>query len=313
MDTIINQIMHGVMLGVMYSLVAVGFTLFFGVLNIIQFSHGEIFMVGAFLALIIINLLNLVLGVVNPVLLLLVAFVGSSILTALIGILFGRITIRPIMNAPPIIALLTTLAAGISIRYIVMAFYPSGSEPQRFPVLLPDWQTEIRGVLLRFDSLFILVAGILLIMGTYLFINKTKMGIAMRAVAQDRETASMMGVNIDKVIDITFVVSGVLAACAGIFNGLYYRQIIFDMGALYGVVGFSAAVIGGLGNIFGAIVGGFLFAFLASFTSAFIPGGSAYRFVVAFAFLIVFLVIMPKGILGARREKVKHERTEAIP
>lgn len=303
MDTIINQIIHGIMLGVMYSLVAVGFTLFFGVLNLIQFSHGEIFMVGAFLGLIIINLLNLVLGIENPIVLLFIAFIGSSILTGLLGILFGRITIRPIMSAPPIIALLTTLAAGLSLRYIVMAFYPSGSEPQRFPALLPDWQIEIRGVLLRFDSLFILVAGTLLIIGTYLFINKTKMGIAMRAVAQDRETAAMMGVNINKVIDITFVVSGVLAACAGIFNGLYYREIIFDMGALYGVVGFSAAVIGGLGNIFGAIVGGFLFALLASFTSAFVPGGSAYRFVVAFAFLIICLVIMPKGILGIRREK----------
>ncbi|MFQ5841299.1 MAG: branched-chain amino acid ABC transporter permease [Thermodesulfobacteriota bacterium] len=301
MDTVINQVIHGIMLGLMYSLVAVGFTLFFGVLNLIQFAHGEIFMVGAFLGLIIINSLNLVLGIENPLLLLFVAFVGSSILTGLFGILFGRVTIRPIMYAPPIIALLTTLAAGLSIRYIVMAFYPAGSEPQRFPALLPDWQIEIRGILLRFDSLFILVAGILLIIGTYLFINKTKMGIAMRAVAQDRETAAMMGVNINKVIDTTFVVSGVLAACAGIFNGLYYREIIFDMGALYGVVGFSAAVIGGLGNIFGAIVGGFLFALLASFTSAFIPGGSAYRFVVAFAFLIIFLVIMPKGILGARR------------
>ena len=303
METIINQIIHGVMLGVMYSLVAVGFTLFFGVLNLIQFSHGEIFMVGAFLGLIIINGLSMILGIQNPVVLLLAAFAVSGILTGLISILFGRITIRPILQAPPIIALLTTLAAGISIRYAVMAFYPSGSEPQRFPALLPDWQTEVGGVLLRFDSLFILVAGILLITCTYLFINKTKMGIAMRAVAQDRETAAMMGVNINRVIDITFVVAGVLAASAGIFNGLYYREIIFDMGALYGVVGFSAAVIGGLGNIFGAIVGGFLFALLASFTSAFIPGGSAYRFVVAFTFLIVFLVIMPKGILGFRRGK----------
>lgn len=303
MDTIINQVINGIMLGVMYSLVAVGFTLFFGVLNLIQFSHGEIFMVGAFLGLIILNFSNLVLGIENPVLLLIICFIGSSLFTGLLGVLFGRITIRPLKNAPPIIALLTTLAAGLSIRYIVMAFYPSGSEPQRFPVCLPDWQTEIHGVLLRFDSLFILTAGMLLIIGTYLFINKTKMGIAMRAVAQDRETAAMMGVNIDKVIDITFVVSGVLAACAGIFNGLYYRQIIFDMGGLYGVVGFSAAVIGGLGNIFGAIVGGFLFALLASFTSAFIPGGSAYRFVISFAFLIIFLVIMPKGILGARRGK----------
>ena len=303
METILNQIIHGIMLGVMYSLVAVGFTLFFGVLNLIQFSHGEIFMVGAFLGLVIINALSMVLGIQNPVLLLLAAFTVSSILTGLISILFGRITIRPIMHAPPIIALLTTLAAGISIRYAVMAFYPSGSEPQRFPALLPDWQTELGGVQLRFDSLFILVAGVLLIICTYLFINKTKMGIAMRAVAQDRETAAMMGVNINRVIDITFVVAGVLAACAGIFNGLYYREIIFDMGALYGVVGFSAAVIGGLGNIFGAIVGGFLFALLASFTSAFIPGGSAYRFVVAFTFLIVFLVIMPKGILGFRRGK----------
>jgi branched-chain amino acid transport system permease protein len=303
MDTIINQVINGMMLGVMYSLVAVGFTLFFGVLNLVQFSHGEVFMVGAFLGLIILNFFNLVLGITSPILLLLICFVGSSILTGLFGILFGRITIRPIKNAPPVIALLTTLAAGFSIRYIVMAFYPSGSEPQRFPAHLPDWQVELHGVLLRFDSLFIFVAGMLLIIGTYLFINKTKMGIAMRAVAQDRETAAMMGVNIDKVIDITFVVSGILAACAGIFNGLYYRQIIFDMGGLYGVVGFSAAVIGGLGNVFGAIVGGFLFALLASFTSAFIPGGSAYRFVVAFAFLIIFLVIMPKGMLGTRKGK----------
>lgn len=305
MDTVINQVIHGIMLGVMYSLVAVGFTLFFGVLNLIQFAHGDIFMLGAFLGLIILNFLGVILGVENPILLLIVALVGSSILTGLFGILFGRITIRPIMDAPPIIALLTTLAAGVAIRYAVMAFYPAGSEPKRFPALLPDWQTEMGGVLLRFDSLFILVAGILLIIATHLFINKTKMGIAMRAVAQDRETAAMMGVDINKVIDITFVVSGVLAASAGIFNGLYYREIIFDMGVLYGVVGFAAAVIGGLGNIFGAIVGGFLFALLASFTSAFIPGGSAYKFVVAFAFLIIFLVIMPRGILGARTEKTE--------
>jgi branched-chain amino acid transport system permease protein len=305
MDTIINQVIHGIMLGIMYSLVAVGFTLYFGVLNLIQFSHGEIFMVGAFVGLIIINFLTLILGIQDPVLLLLVAFIGSSILTGLFSILFGRITIRPIIKAPPIIALLTTLAAGISIRYFVMAFYPAGSEPKRFPALLPDWQTDIGGVILRFDSLFIFVLGFILIIGTYLFINRTKMGIAMRAVAQDRETAAMMGVNINKVIDTTFALGGILAACAGIFNGLYYREIIFDMGALYGVVGFSAAVIGGLGNIFGAIVGGFLFALLGSFTSAFIPGGSAYRFVVAFAFLIVFLVIMPKGILGTRKEKTR--------
>ncbi|RKX76691.1 MAG: branched-chain amino acid ABC transporter permease [Spirochaetes bacterium] len=305
METIINQIIHGLMLGVMYSLVAVGFTLFFGVLNIIQFSQGEIFMVGAFVGLIIINLLTQIVGLNNPVILLVVIFIGSSILTAFISILFGRVTIRPILYAPPIIALLTTLAAGLSIRYSVMAFYPEGSEPKRFPALLPNWQTEINGVILRFDNLVIFVLGVLLIVATYLFINKTKLGIAMRAVAQDRETAAMMGVNINKVVDTTFMVGGVLAACAGIFNGLYYREIIFDMGALYGVVGFSAAVIGGLGNIFGAIVGGFLFALLASFTSAFIPGGSAYKFVVAFAFLIVFLVIMPRGILSARKEKMK--------
>ena len=286
----------------MYSLVAVGFTLFFGVLNLIQFSHGEIFMVGAFIGLVIINLFVQVLGIADPVLLLLVAFVGSSICTAAISMAFGRVTIRPILKAPPIIALLTTLAAGISIRYSVMAFYPAGSEPKRFPALLPNWQTEIGGVILRFDNLFIFVLGMFLIVATYVFINKTKMGIAMRAVARDRETAAMMGVNINKVIDTTFVVAGVLAACAGVFNGLYYREIIFDMGALYGVVGFAAAVIGGLGNIFGAIVGGFLFALLASFTSAFIPGGSAYKFVVSFAFLIIFLVVMPKGILGARGE-----------
>ena len=141
MDTILNQIIHGLMLGVMYSLVAVGFTLFFGVLNLVQFAHGEIFMVGAFLGLIILNVLHSFLGIDNPAILLLICFVGSSALTALLGLLFGRVTIRPIKDAPPIIALLTTLAAGISIRFFVMAFYPcrfATPEFSRLPSGLAD-------------------------------------------------------------------------------------------------------------------------------------------------------------------------------
>ena len=306
---IIMQILfNGLMLGIQYALIAVGFTLYFGVLDVINFSHGDVFMLGAFVALVLINIFG---GLATTggwyFLILIVVFLGTMFITGAIGVLFERVAVKPVSSAPSFMSLLATLGLGIALREAVRIFYPRGSESKRFPELFgPLFQSgereafEIGGVIIRYDNLLILGIGIALVILISLYINRTKMGLAIRAVAQDGEAALMMGVNKNLVIDMTFLLGSALAALAGMLNGLYYNTAIFDMGAMAGVIGFSAAVIGGLGNIYGAIVGGFLFALTESFSAAFVPRGSEYMDVIAFGVVILFLVFRPSGILGER-------------
>jgi branched-chain amino acid transport system permease protein len=310
---IIQIILNGMMLGIQYALIAVGFTLFFGVLDIINFSHGDVFMLGAFIGLILINIfskLEMMSGGASYVIVLFMIFFLCMLITGSIGIFFERITVKRVAAGPPLMALLATLGLAIAVREAVRLFYPLGSESKRFPELLdPIFANtkeafEIGGVIIRYDNLLIFGIGVVVIIVVSLYINKTKMGLGIRAVAQDSEAAMMMGVNRDMVVDITFLIGSALAGLTGILNGLFYNSIIFDMGAMGAVIGFSAAVIGGLGNIYGAIIGGFVFAMTQALSAAFIPKGSEYMDVVAFGVLIIFLVFKPSGILG---EKM-HER-----
>ncbi|MCD6477537.1 MAG: branched-chain amino acid ABC transporter permease [Candidatus Aenigmarchaeota archaeon] len=299
-------IFNGAMLGIQYSLIAVGFSLFFGVLDVINFAHGDIFMLGAFVSLTLIN----VTGLLNTsgatyVFLLILVIILSMIIVGGLGVFFERIVVKPVSKGPTLMSLVATLGLGIAIREAVRLFYPRGSETKRFPELLvklfPGKEAiEFKGIILRYDNLLILAVGIIVVILLALYINKTKMGLTIRAVAQDAEAASMMGVNKNLIIDVTFFIGSALAALAGFMNGLYYNSIIFDMGAMAGIVGFSAAVIGGLGNIYGAIVGGFLFAMVESLSAALIPRGSEFMTVIAFAVVILFLVFRPSGILGER-------------
>ncbi len=299
-------IFNGIMLGIQYSLIAVGFSLFFGVLDVINFAHGDIFMLGAFVSLILINVTGMLTasGAVYIFLLILVIIL-SMIIVGGLGVFFERIVVKPVSKGPTLMSLVATLGLGIAIREAVRLFYPRGSETKRFPELLvklfPGKEAiEFKGVILRYDNLLILAVGVIVVILLAIYINKTKMGLTIRAVAQDAEAASMMGVNKNLIIDVTFFIGSALAALAGFMNGLYYNSIIFDMGAMAGIVGFSAAVIGGLGNIYGAIVGGFLFAMVESLSAALIPKGSEYMTVIAFAVVILFLVFRPSGILGER-------------
>jgi len=305
---IVQILFNGLMLGIQYALIAVGFTLYFGVLDVINFSHGDVFMLGAFVALVFINILG---GLATTgyayVLLLIVVFLGTMFVTGAIGVLFERVAVKPVSSAPSFMSLLATLGLGIAVREAVRIFYPRGSESKRFPELFgPIFESgkaeafEFGGVIIRYDNLLILGIGIAVVVLISLYINRTKMGLAIRAVAQDGEAAMMMGVNKNLVIDMTFLLGSAVAAIAGMLNGLYYNTAIFDMGAMAGVIGFSAAVIGGLGNIYGAIVGGFLFALGQSLSAAFVPRGSEYMDVIAFGVVILFLVFRPSGILGER-------------
>ena len=298
-ELLLQQALNGLMLGVMYALVAVGFTLFFGVLDVIHFSHGDIFMLGAFAGLTVLAGLS-VLGLGAPAVALALAFAGSILVVGLLGVLAERVCVRPLARSSPLMTLLATLSLGLVIRESVLIFYPRGADPKPFPQLLSAGGFEMGGVTIRYENLAILAIAVLAMVSVDLLINRTRTGAAIRAVAQDPEAAQMMGVNLDRTVDLTFFLGSGLAAVAGILSGLYYSEIHFIMGVSGGVIGFSAAAIGGLGNVYGAILGGLLFGMVQTLSAALIPRGSEFRDVVAFAVVMLFLIVRPSGILGEK-------------
>jgi branched-chain amino acid transport system permease protein len=292
--------MNGLMLGMMYALVAVGFTLFFGVLDVIKFSHGDVLTVGAFAALATFVGLGSA-GVTSSPLLLLAMLIVAILAMAALGMLIARYLVLPLRAAPALNTLLITLMLGTVLRESVRLFYPQGANPKPFPALLPSSSVNFGNFNLRLDNAIMLTAGVLVIVGLQLLLNRTKLGLAIRAVAQDEETARTMGVNFTAIVLVTFAIGSALAAFAGIMNGLYYNEINFGIGLLLGVIGFSAAIIGGLGSIYGAILGGFLFAALQTIGAVALPFGSAYKDVFAFGVVIVFMAWRPTGLI---REKI---------
>lgn len=299
LELLFQQALNGLMLGVMYALIAVGFTLFFGVLDVIHFSHGDIYMLGAFAGLSVLSGLAAA-GVGAPAIVLPLAFAGSIVITGLIGVAAERVCVKPLARSSPLMTLLATLSLGLVIRESVLIFYPRGADPKPFPWLLPQGSFDVGGVVIRYENLAILAIGLAAMVAVDRIINRTRMGAAIRAVAQDPEAAQMMGVNLDRTVDATFFLGSGLAAVAGILSGLYYSEVHFIMGITGGVIGFSAAAIGGLGNVYGAILGGLLFGLVQTMAAALIPRGSEFRDVVAFAVVLLFLVVRPSGILGAK-------------
>ena len=299
MSIFAQYVMNGAMLGMMYALVAVGFTLFFGVLDVIQFSHGDVLAAGAFAALATWLLLTKI-GIASPVLLLLLVVVAATMATALLGAAVARWLVLPLKNAPQLNVLLVTLMMGTVLREAIRLFYPGGSQPQLFPALLPTRGYVLGEFNLRIDNVILLAAGALLIAGTHLLITRTRLGLAIRAVAQDEETARTMGIDFRRIVLVTFAIGSALAAFAGVMDGLYYNEIFYGMGLLLGVIGFAAAIIGGLGNLYGAILGGFLFAALQTIGAVALPFASAYKDVFAFAVVIVLMAVRPTGLIGER-------------
>ncbi|MBI3436709.1 MAG: branched-chain amino acid ABC transporter permease [Proteobacteria bacterium] len=288
--------MNGLMLGMMYALVAVGFTLFFGVLDVIKFSHGDVLTVGAFAALA--SFIGLeALGVHSAALQLLTMVAVSVGAMAALGAVVARAFVLPLRSAPALNTLLITLMLGTVLRESVRLFYPDGANPKPFPRLLPASSLGIGNFNLRLDNMILLVAGILVIVGVQFLLNRTRLGLAIRAVAQDEETARTMGVNFNAIVLVTFALGSALAAFAGVMNGLYYNEINFGIGLYLGVVGFSAAIIGGLGSIYGAILGGFLFAAAQTIGAVALPFASAYKDVFAFAVVIALMAWRPTGLI----------------
>lgn len=304
LDVLSQYLLNTLMLGMIYAMVAVGFTLFFGVLDVINFSHGDVLMLGGFTALLS-YLGAQAVGISNPWGLLAIMLIVSMAVTATVGALVARFLVLPLKNAPPLNTLLVTLMFGLALREAVRLFYPNGSNPKPFPRLLPESTLNIGALSLRADSLILLATGLATIVGIHLLITRTKLGLAIRAVAQDGETARVMGINFQRVVLFTFGLGSALAAMAGVMNGLYYNEVNFGIGLLLGVIGFSAAILGGLGNFLGAILGGFLFAALQTFGAVVLPMitpsiPSAYKDVFAFVMVILLMAWKPTGLIAER-------------
>lgn len=299
MAILFEYLFNGAVLGIMYALVAVGFTLFFGVLDIIKFSHGDVLTLGAFSGLVAFLAVQLV-GLDLPFIGLIVVLAAACLVTGAAGALIGQAFIIPMRNASGFNILLMTLMIGTGIREAIRLFYPNGANPKAFPALLPKTPIEIGGVFFRLDSLVLLGLGFGVVLLTNWLIRHTKLGLAIRAVAQDGDTAQAMGIPFRTIVLATFALGSALAGIAGVMHGIYYSEINFSVGLLLGVIGFSAAVLGGLGSIWGAIIGGFTFAALQTMWVVLFPDASGYRDVFAFTAIIVAMTIWPTGIIAER-------------
>lgn len=307
MAEILQQIINALLIGCTYTLIAIGFSLFFGALNVVHFSHGDVCILGAFVVLILYSLAKFLgaLSAIPAFIFVPLLIILTMILTGALGAFFERVVIKPFRFAPLLMVLVATVALGIVIREAVRLSFPHGSNPQVFPRILPQKSFTLGGVLVRLDNLIIFGITLLLITLMFLFIKRTKTGAAIRAISQDGEAAMMMGINMDRTVAVTFLLGSALGAVAGVMIGAYNNIIRFDMGLMGGVKGFSAAVVGGLGNVYGAIIGGLILGLVETFAAAFVPGGTPYTDVFAFLVVIFFLVFRPSGILGEKTyEKV---------
>ena len=286
------------MQGTIYGLVAIGFTIFFGVMNVIKFSHGDVLTFGAFAGLVA-AWTSVLLGL--PIWLeLIVVVLMAVIASAAIGALIARSLVIPLKDAPPLNMLLMTMMVGTAIRECIRLFFPNGTNPQKFPELLPSGGLDLAGAYLRYDGLILIAGGIAFIFAIQWIINRTRLGLAIRAVAEDGETAKTMGINFTLTVVIAFAIGSMTAGFAGALFGLYYSEVNYGMGLLLAVIGFSAAIIGGLGNIWGAIIGGYLFAGLQTAVVAALPALSDYKNVIAFIIVVALITWRPTGLLAER-------------
>ena len=302
-ETWAQQLVNTLTIGGMYTLVAVGFTLFFGVLKLINFAHGEVFMLGGFAGLVVAWGAQ-DLGIQNGILIIVLMLVVAMGVCAIVGALMERFAYRPVRGMPVLIMLVTSLAVGIVVREGVKEFFPEGANPHAFYSPFKYENFKLGSVILDYTQIGLIVSSLLLVFGVHLLVTKTWVGRAMRATSEDLDAARMMGVEVDNVIRNTFFLGSALGGVAGVMNGLYYLSIRFDMGWVMGLKGFTAAIIGGLGNVYGAMFGGYIVAAIEVLVVALIPEGSRYKDVVVFLILILVLVFRPSGLLGTREQKM---------
>jgi branched-chain amino acid transport system permease protein len=304
LDIFLQQLINGLVLGSVYALIALGYTMVYGILELINFAHGEVVMIGAMVTLAVVNVL-LASGVDLPGIMIVAAGLLVAISVCMVlGFAIERIAYRPLRRAPRLAPLITAIGVSIVLQNVAMIIW--GRSYISFPPILPMTRHEIAGAGITDLQIFIFLLALMLMAGLVLLVQKTRIGRAMRATAQAPEIAGLMGVNVNAVISFTFILGSALAAIAGVMVSAYYGIAHYYMGFLLGLKAFTAAVLGGIGNIAGAMLGGLLLGVIESMAAGYIGDlsggflGSHYQDVFAFFVLIGVLVFRPSGLLGER-------------
>ncbi len=309
-------LMDGIVLGFMYALIALGYTMVYGVLEFINFAHSEIFVIGAFVGVEILLLLEASgsLATLHPAFILLMVLLAGMLLSGLAAMGLERIAYRPLRGAPRLVPLISAIGASFFLQDFIRLI--ESLWRNTFYLTYPTLdllETSVKlgmAVEVPLKSILVIATALMMLLGLHLFVNRTKVGTAIRAVAQDPDTASLMGIHVNRIITLTFFVGGAMGGVAGVLFGLHYSLVNPYSGFIPGLKAFTAAVLGGIGNIPGAVLGGIVLglmeAFAASYLSILTNGafGAEYKDVFAFAVLILILTFRPKGLLG---EKVREE------
>ena len=302
MDIFLQQIINGLTLGSVYAVVALGYTMVYGIIQLINFAHGEVVMIGAMVAFSVITALA---GTaLPPVLIVLAGILVAIPVCMLVGYAMERIAYRPLRGAPRLAPLITAIGISIILQHVALLVW--SRNPLAFPQIIPLVSFHIGGAIITGVQIAIILTSVLMMGGLTLMVYRTKLGIAMRATSQNPQVAGLMGIDIDRIIAFTFIVGAALGAVAGVMVGTYYGIAHYSMGSLLGLKAFSAAVLGGIGNLAGAMLGGILLGIVEALGAGYIGDltnnvfGSNYQDVFAFLVLIAVLVFRPSGLLGER-------------
>jgi branched-chain amino acid transport system permease protein len=301
LSTLLSQIVNGLVLGSLIGLIALGYTMVYGIIQLINFAHGEVFMVGAYGGLAMFTyLLPANLGqqwyLALPLLL-----VGGAAVSVAVAVAMERFAYRPLRDAPRLAPLITALGVSVALQESVRVFYPGAISPLPFPRVFVEGAYVLPigdGVPVRYTGALIVVVSVVLAIALQQFVDHSRLGRAMRAIAQDRDIARLMGIDPDRVIVSTFALGGLLAGVAGILYGADLGSINIDIGFQTGIFAFTAAVLGGIGSIRGAVAGGLVIGLVKTLGGQYLPGGTAYDYVWIFVVLIVVLVFRPQGFFG---------------
>jgi branched-chain amino acid transport system permease protein len=300
MQEFFEQLTNGLAVGSIYALIALGYTMVYGVLRLINFAHGDLFTYGAYLGLTLITSLVLHdrLGLAAALLVLAVMVMG---LVAVIGVIVERAAYRPLRNSPRLSAVVSALGVSLVLQNTLMLVY--GARYQVYPDVLPQTSVSILGLGVPLMRVAVVLVSVVVMVALFLFVQKTKTGTAIRAAAIDQDAARLMGIDVNRVILIVFVIGPALGGGAGLLVGLYYGQINYTMGWLYGMKAFTASILGGIGNIPGAMVGGLLLGVVEALGAGYLS--TQWKDAFSFFVLILILIARPSGLLGERvAEKV---------
>jgi branched-chain amino acid transport system permease protein len=303
-DILLQQVLNGLVLGSIYALVALGYTMVYGIIGLINFAHGEVVMVGAMVTISVLTMLAGA-GFAPGLITLLLAIMAAVVVCMLLAQGMEKYAYRPLRKAPRLTPLI--LAIGISIALQNLAMMIWGRGYKTFPEVVETQPVDVFGATVTNVQLSIMLIAVVIMLGLWLLVDKTRLGKAMRATAQNQEVAGLMGININRVISATFLIGASLGAIAGVMRAINYGQADAYMGLLLGLKAFSAAVLGGIGNLFGAMAGGLLLGLIESLAAGYtgqITGGflgANYQDIFAFAVLILVLLFRPNGLLGERQ------------